>query len=114
MTHTHAHRIPAAPVALGTVAVIAASLLVEIAPGEDVSYPLFVLAGPVLTGVALGLRWRIGAAAWFAAAVFALVVDWIVNHEDVLFHVALGVVWASLVALGGVVGKRRRAYTASP
>jgi hypothetical protein len=106
MTYT-VHRI--SPIALGALAVIAAGLLVEIAPGQDVSYPLFMLGGPLLTGLVLGARWRLGAAAWFTAGMFALVVDWIVNGEDVLFHIVVAVLLVALVALGGALRRVRRA-----
>ncbi len=99
MTDTH----PITLIVLGALAVIAAGTLVEIGPGQDVSYPLFMLGGPLLTGLVLGLRWRIGAAAWFTAGMFALVTDWIVNHEDVLFHVVVVLFFVGLVALGGVM-----------
>ena len=101
------HRI--SPIALGTLAVIAAGILVEIGPGQDVSWPLFMLAGPLLTGLALGPRWRIGAAAWFVAGLVALVGDWIVNHEDVLFHLVVAGLWVALVALGGALRRIRHA-----
>jgi apolipoprotein N-acyltransferase len=101
------HRI--SPVAAGALAVIAAGVLVELGPGQDVSYPLFMLGGPLLTGLVLGPRWRIGAAAWLVAGLFALVVDWIVNHEDVLFHAVVAGLFVALVALGGALRRIRRA-----
>ena len=101
------HRI--SPIALGALAVVAVGTLVEIGPGQDVSWPLFMLGGPLLTGLVLGARWRIGAAAWFVAGMIALVGDWIVNHEDVLFHAVVAALFAGLVALGGVLRRGRHA-----
>jgi hypothetical protein len=106
MTHT-LHRI--SPIALGTLAVIAVGTLVEVGPGQDVSWPLFMLGGPLLTGLVLGPRWRIGAAAWFAAGLVALVGDWIVNHEDVLFHIVVALLFVALVAVGGGIRRVVRA-----
>jgi hypothetical protein len=101
------HRI--SPIVLGALAVITIGTLVEIGPGQDVSWPLFMLGGPLLTGLVLGARWRIGAAAWFAAGMVALVGDWIVNHEDVLFHIVVAGLFVGLVALGGALRRIRRA-----
>jgi hypothetical protein len=111
-THIHSGRSPIALAALGGIAVTAASVVVEIAPGQDVSFPLFMLGGPVLTGGILagrGHRWQPGAAAWSLAALIWLVVDWAMNHEDVAFHAVVSVVFAALVALGaGLVRVARR------
>ncbi len=109
--NSHSHS-PIAAVALGALAITAASLVVEVAPGQDVSFPLLMLGAPVLTGAVLAGRghdWRLGAAAWSLAALIWLVVDWAVNHEDVVFHIANAVIFTALVALGaGLVRGRRR------
>jgi uncharacterized membrane protein AbrB (regulator of aidB expression) len=110
---THADS-PAAIAALGALAVTAASFVVEVAPGQDVTFPLFTLGGPLLTGAVLatrGLRWRLGAAAWALAALVWLVLDWSINHEDVAFHAVLAVLFAALVALGAAAGRAVRSYT---
>lgn len=102
-SQNHSHRSPIALVALGALAVTAASLVVEVAPGQDVLFPLFMLGGPLLTGgtlAARGPRWRLGAAAWSLAALVWLVLDWAANREDVAFHAVLSVLLAALVALG--------------
>ena len=88
---------------LGAAAVTAASYIVEVAPGQDVTFLSFMLLGPVLTGVVLAIRradWRPGAAAWSIAALGWLVTDWVINHEDVLFHAVIAVLFVGLVALG--------------
>jgi hypothetical protein len=104
-THIHPPRSPVAIAALGAVAVTAVSFLVEISPGQDVTFPLFMLAGPLLTGVVLGSRWRLGAAAWSIAALVWLVLDYAINHEDVAFHAVVAVMFALLVAAGAGLAK---------
>lgn len=107
-THQPSRRSALAPVTLGAIAITLASLLVEVAPGQDVTFPLFMLGGPLLTGVILaghGRRWRRGAAAWALAALAWLVIDWAINHEDVAFHAVNAAILAALVALGA--GLRR-------
>jgi hypothetical protein len=95
----------------GALAVTAASFVVEVGPGQDVTYPLFMLGGPLLTGAVLGRRWRVGAAAWALAALIWLVLDWAINHEDVAFHAVVAVLFAGLVALGaGAARLGRRAH----
>lgn len=111
-THINSPRSPVALVGLGALAVTAVSFVVEVGPGQDVSFPLFMLGGPLVTGAVLaarGGRWRIGAAAWSVAALFWLVLDWAINHEDVAFHAVVSVIFALLVALGaGLVRGARR------
>jgi hypothetical protein len=103
---THTHRI-----IVGALAITGLSLVVETAPGQDVTFPLFMLGGPVVTGLVLGARWRHGAAAWAAAAVIWLVLDWAINHEDVTFHAVIAVVFTVLVALGaGLARLTRRTF----
>jgi hypothetical protein len=102
------HRI--SQVALGALAITAASYLVEVAPFQDAAYPLFMLVAPIATGIVLGRRWKAGAAAWFCAAMVWLVTDWAINHEDVAFHVVVGVICAGLVALGVGVARAMRTF----
>jgi hypothetical protein len=102
-THHPTHRSSAAVVALGALAITAASLLVEVAPGQDVTFPLFMLGGPLLTGAILagrGHRWPLGAAAWSLAALTWLAADWAINGEDIAFHALIAAIFAALVALG--------------
>jgi len=97
-------------IALGALAITAASFVVEVSPGQDVTFPFFMLAVPLLTGVVLGARWRIGAAAWFVAAMVWLVLDWAMNHEDVAFHAVVGVMFVALVALGAGIARVVRTF----
>jgi hypothetical protein len=110
-THRHSLHSPVAVAVLGALVVTAASAVVEVSPGQDVTFPLFMLGAPVLTGAALqagGRRWRLGAAAWSLAALVWLVLDWAINHEDVAFHAVVAVLFAALVALGaGLVSAAR-------
>jgi hypothetical protein len=111
-THKHSPNSPVAIVALGALAVTAVSAVVEVSPGQDVTFPLFMLGAPLLTGAVLaarGRRWRLGAAAWSLAALVWLVLDWAINHEDVAFHAVVAVLFIGLVALGaGLVSGARR------
>jgi hypothetical protein len=108
-THTHS---PIALAALGALVITATSFVVEVAPGQDVTFPLFMLGAPVLTGAVLAARghdWRVGAAAWSLTALGWLVFDWAINHEDVAFHLAFAVIFIALVALGaGLAATTRR------
>lgn len=72
--------------------------------------PLFlplVLAGPLVTGaVAASQRVRYAwiALLWCSAGIGMAWSDWVVNQEDVVFHLALGVVMPLLAGIGyGVV-----------
>ena len=79
--------------------------------------PLFVplvLAAPPLTGALLAVN-RVGfpwvAVLWASTGLGMLWTDWLVNREDVLFHLALAVVMPLLAGVGwGVVrlSQRRR------
>ena len=114
-THHHSLHSPVAVAAVGAVAVTAASAVVEVSPGQDVTFPLFMLGAPVATGAVLaarGLRWQLGAAAWSLAALAWLVLDWAINHEDVAFHAVVAVMFIGLVALGAALtGAGRRLRT---
>jgi hypothetical protein len=111
---THSYSSRSAIAVVGALAVTAVSAIVEAAPGQDISFPLFILGGPVLTGAivtARGQGWRPAAAAWALAALGWLVFDWAINHEDVAFHAVLALLLALLVALGAAFGRaiaRRR------
>jgi hypothetical protein len=72
--------------------------------------PLFiplVLLGPVVTGAVAAARrgsyaWI--AVLWCSAGICMVWTDWVVNHEDVAFHLALAVIMPLLAGLGyGVV-----------
>jgi hypothetical protein len=97
-------------VALGALAITAASFIVEVAPLQDATYPLFMLAAPIATGIVLRRRWRLGAVSWFCAAMVWLVTDWAINHEDVAFHAVVGVMCAALVALGAGIARAVRTF----
>jgi len=111
-THKHALHSPVALAVLGALAITGASAIVEVSPGQDVTFPLFMLGAPLATGAVLaarGLRWQIGAAAWALAALGWLVLDWAINHEDVAFHAVVAALFIGLVAAGaaGTRGARR-------
>ncbi len=79
--------------------------------------PLFiplVVAAPPLSGAVLA-SYRVGypwvAVLWASTGLGMAWTDWVVNHEDVLFHLVLAVVMPLLAGLGwGVVrlSQRRR------
>jgi len=68
--------------------------------------PLFVplvLLGPVITGAVGAARhtsypWI--AVLWCSAGVNMIWTDWVVNHEDVVFHLALSVIMPLLAGVG--------------
>ena len=77
--------------------------------------PLFVplvLAGPPLSGAVLAV-YRVGfpwvAVLWASTGLGMVWTDWVVNHEDVLFHLALTLVMPLLAGIGwGVVRLSQR------
>ena len=84
---------------------------VTFSPLGDEWFFAIALLGPLLTGLAVGLRegdLPAAAAAWVLTGLCWLVVDWIVNAEDRLFHIVLAIVMGGLVALGGVAGRSLR------
>jgi hypothetical protein len=77
--------------------------------------PLFiplVLAGPLVTGAVLAyLRVSFSwvAVLWAVTGLAMTVSDWVVNREDVLFHLALAVIMPLLAGIGfGVVRLTQR------
>jgi hypothetical protein len=82
--------------------------------------PLFlplVLAGPPLSGAVLAsaaVRYPWVAVLWASAGVGMAVSDWLVNREDVAFHLVLAVVMPLLAGAGwGVVQLAQRRAPAS-
>ncbi len=80
--------------------------------------PLFlplVVLGPVISGAVLaacGVSFRWAAVLWCSAGLDMLWTDWVVNREDVAFHLVLSVVMPALAGVGFAVvalaGKVRR------
>ena len=77
--------------------------------------PLFiplVLAGPPVSGAILasrGVDYRWIAVLWASAGLGMLWSDWLINREDVLFHLALAVIMPMLAGIGwGLVRLTRR------
>lgn len=69
----------------------------------DALFIPLALLGPLVTGVTLrarsaSLRW--GLVAWAVAGIGAVVSDFVVNQEDVLFHVVLTLLMLGVVAAG--------------
>lgn len=72
---------------------------------EPLFIPLVLLA-PVVTGAlcaAARIEYRWIAVVWCSAGLNMLWTDWLVNREDVLFHLVLSVIMALLAGLGFVV-----------
>lgn len=67
--------------------------------------PVFIplaLLGPIVFGVFAAYRgfpWLWVAVVWLVAGVGAIVSDWVVNHEDVAFHIGLTAVMIALASL---------------
>jgi hypothetical protein len=72
----------------------------------DALFIPLVLLGPLVTG-ALAVTRRISRSwvmlLWFSAGVNMAWTDWLVNREDVVFHLVLSVVMAGLAWLGHAV-----------
>ena len=96
-------------VLLAEVAVVNALVF---SPLGDEWFFAIALLGPIAHGIAVGVRrgdTRLAAATWVACGLFWLVLDWAINREDVVFHAALALLMAGLVALGaGLVRAARR------
>ena len=86
-------------------------LAVAASPIGGEAFPLIALIGPIITGAIASLTrrpWRPVAAAWALAALLMLVIDWILNGEDQIFHVVLAVAMATLTALGAALARVTR------
>src|SRR3954447_269207 len=75
--------------------------------------PLFiplVLLGPVITGAVAAARrtaYKWVAVVWWSAGINMMWTDWVVNHQDVVFHLVLSLLMPLLAGLGfGVVRLR--------
>ena len=89
-----------------TTSLVAAAILGQLVGQLGWIDPLFVplvLIGPVVTG-AVAATARITyawiAVLWCSAGIAMAWTDWLVNREDVLFHLALAVVMPLLAGLG--------------
>jgi hypothetical protein len=77
--------------------------------------PLFialVLLIPIITGAVAAARqiaYPLVAVMWCSAGINMMWTDWVVNHEDVVFHLVLSVLMPALAGLGfGAVTLARR------
>ena len=76
--------------------------------------PLFIplaLFGPLVVGAIAGARgeqWLWVAVVWIVAGVGAVVSDYVVNQEDVVFHVVLTVIMVGLASLAWWVARAVR------
>ena len=103
--------------ALGIMAGVAAINAVTFSPLGDEWFFAIALVGPLLTGIAFGLRdgdVPAAALAWALTGCCWLVLDWVINGEDRLFHVVLAFVMAGLVALGAAAGRGLRGIARRP
>lgn len=87
-------------------AVLIGQLLAQLGWIDPLFIPL-VLVGPPVSGAILGAN-RVSytwvAVVWASTGLGMLWADWIVNNEDVLFHLALALVMPLLAGIGwGVV-----------
>ncbi|GAB3787583.1 hypothetical protein [Nocardioides ungokensis] len=83
----------------------------------DALFIPLVLAAPPVTGAILASR-RVGypwvAVLWASTGLGMAWSDWIVNHEDVMFHLALAVIMPLLAGIGwGAVRLTRRRVPAA-
>lgn len=69
----------------------------------DTIYIPFVLAAPIVTGAiarSQGVPYTLVAVFWASAGLVMLWTDWLVNQEDVLFHLATSIVMPLLAGAG--------------
>ena len=104
---------------------LASTLIAAVAIGQLVGLlgwidPLFiplVLLGPVITGAIAAARrtpYRLMAVVWCSAGINMMWTDWVVNREDVVFHLVLSVLMPLLPGLGfGAVKLASRARTSA-
>jgi len=74
----------------------------------DALFVLFVLLGPLLVGAFAGwrrYRWMWPATVFVVAGLGAVVSDWLINREDVGFHLVLTLLMVGLALLGWVVAR---------
>lgn len=105
-----------------TSSLVAAAVLGQLVGTLGWIDPLFVplaLLGPVFTGAVAAAR-RVAyawiAVLWCSAGINMAWTDWVVNREDVVFHLALAVVMPLLAGLGYLpvrLAVTRRGHTAS-
>jgi hypothetical protein len=77
-------------------------------PLGDEWFFAIALLGPLVTGFVAGARgqtWRPVAAAWALSGAFWLVIDWMINNEDQIFHIVLAVLMVALTALGARIAR---------
>jgi hypothetical protein len=83
-------------------AAVALGLIVTALFWIDAIFIPLALLGPLVAGAVAAMRrlpWQWPVAAFVVAGLGAVVSDWVVNHEDVAFHLVLTVVMA-ILALG--------------
>jgi hypothetical protein len=74
--------------------------------------PIFIplaLLGPLVVGAVAGARrlpWLWPATAMVVAGLGAVISDWVVNHEDVGFHLVLTVVMTALTSIAWWIARR--------
>jgi hypothetical protein len=75
--------------------------------------PLVLIAPPITGAIAASRQVRYGwiAMVWCSAGLNMLWTDWVVNHEDQLFHLALSVVMPLLAGIGWVAVRATRQRT---
>jgi hypothetical protein len=94
------------------VAAVVVGQLVGLSGWIDPLFIPLVLLGPVITGAVAAARqtpYRWVAVMWCSAGINMMWTDWVVNHEDVLFHLVLSLLMPLLAGLGfGAVRLTRR------
>lgn len=89
--------------------VVLAGLVIGALAWIDPIFIPLVLAGPIVTGAVAasrGIRLAWVVLAWVIAGISMILSDWLINHEDVVFHVALTVVMPTLAAAAWAVTSR--------
>lgn len=100
-------------------AVVAGVVVAQLGWIDPLFVPLVIVA-PIVTGAVAasrGMRLVPIAVGWAAVGITMLVEDWVINHEDRLFHLVLTVIMVGLVSAAWwvtslVAGRRRADATA--
>ena len=98
------------------VAAAAVGQLVGLLGWIEMLFIPLALLGPVITGAVAAARrtsYSWVAVMWCSAGINMMWTDWVVNHEDVAFHLALSVIMPLLAGLGFGVVKLASTFRAS-
>jgi hypothetical protein len=98
--------------------VVAAGIAIAVASyAVGNGYFVFIVIVPLVSGFllgSLGRSRRLGAAAWTLGGLTVLVMDWVQNDEDQLFHLVVTMIMVGLFVLGHAAGGAVRSHRHPP